>query len=201
MLVYKMSSSDSIETPQLGNSPARHIGRVKWFNNKHGYGFITLNDDGSDIFVHHTGILVSSEQYKYLVQGEYVEFTLDKTEGGSHEYQAGKVSGINGGKLMCETRRDFKQTREIERPPSRREDVSQEDGDSEPVKMPRSVRAPREPVVATSEISSESVGGSPWTLVGKQRAPATGRGGAGRGRGGTGRGRGRPPRAPVSADA
>ena len=86
-------------------------GRVKWFNNKAGYGFITITDgekSGSDIFVHHTAIMITSQQYKYLVQGEYVEFTLNKVESDKHEWQASSVNGIKGGKLMCETRNEFK---------------------------------------------------------------------------------------------
>lgn len=86
-------------------------GRVKWFNNKAGYGFITVTDgnrSGSDIFVHHSAINVVNQQYRYLVQGEYVEFDLVKTESQTHEWQASKVYGIKGGKLMCETRRDLK---------------------------------------------------------------------------------------------
>lgn len=84
-------------------------GRVKWFNNKAGYGFITISDgerSGTDIFVHHSAINVDDQQYKYLVQGEYVVFNLVKTDSEHHEFQASKVSGIGGGKLMCETRRD-----------------------------------------------------------------------------------------------
>ena len=57
----------------------KFIGRVKWFNNKAGYGFVTVTDgskSGSDVFIHHSAIKVDAEQYKYLVQGEYVEFTL-----------------------------------------------------------------------------------------------------------------------------
>ena len=92
--------SDTQETPL--------IGQVKWFNNKAGYGFITSTDAGetSDIFVHHSAIRVKSEQFKYLVQGEYVQFQKQKTEGADqkHEYCAGEVSGVNGGTLMCETR-------------------------------------------------------------------------------------------------
>ena len=92
----------------------RFTARVKWFNNKAGYGFITVTDgghSGSDIFVHHSAINVENQQYKYLVQGEYVEFTLTKTELGTHEFQAINVSGIKGGKLMCETRFEFKTKR------------------------------------------------------------------------------------------
>jgi len=90
------------------------LGRVKWFNNKAGYGFITVTDgvkSGSDVFVHHSSVVVSQEQYRYLVQGEYVTLKLVHTPEGAHEYQAGDVSGINGGKLMCETRNELKQSR------------------------------------------------------------------------------------------
>ena len=95
-------------------SSSRCIAPVKWFNSKAGYGFLIVTSGplaGTDVFVHHSGIHVSNEQYKYLVQGEYVEYTLEKTKGGKHEYQAVNVCGINNGKLMCETRKDFKQTR------------------------------------------------------------------------------------------
>jgi len=54
-------------------SNERLNGRVKWFNNKAGYGFITVTDgsqSGSDIFIHHSAISVADQQYKYLVQGE-----------------------------------------------------------------------------------------------------------------------------------
>ena len=85
-------------------------GRVKWFNNKAGYGFIT-DVNANDIFVHHTSLLVTSEQYTYLVQGEYVEFNVIKTTNSKYEYQADQVRGIKGGKLMCETRNEFKSER------------------------------------------------------------------------------------------
>jgi cold shock CspA family protein len=86
----------------------RVLGQVKWFNNKAGYGFITTNDGesvGKDIFVHYTSISVTNSQYKYLTQGEYVEFKLEKSTSDKHELQANEVSGVNGGKLMCEVRR------------------------------------------------------------------------------------------------
>ncbi len=83
-------------------------GRVKWFNNKSGFGFITACDGDlkdKDIFVHWSAIKVENSQYKYLVQGEYVEFNIVKSEKGEHEYNAINVSGVKGGNLMCETRR------------------------------------------------------------------------------------------------
>lgn len=107
-----MSSYKDSVTP---SASSEHLtGRVKWFNNKAGYGFITITDgarSGTDIFVHHSAIAVENQQYKYLVQGEYIEFDLVKTESKTHEWQASKVEGIKGGKLMCETRRDLKLAR------------------------------------------------------------------------------------------
>jgi cold shock CspA family protein len=100
-------------------TPSEHlVGRVKWFNNKAGYGFITVTDgcrSGMDIFVHHIDINVDNQQYKYLVQGEYVQFFLDKlAESSTHEVQAMNVRGIQGGPLQCESRRQ-----RIERRPVR----------------------------------------------------------------------------------
>ena len=104
-----MSSNKDDVTPS-----ERLIGRVKWFNSKAGYGFITVTDgerSGTDIFVHHSVINVENQQYKYLVQGEYVDFNMSSTQGGAHEFQATNVVGIKGGKLMCETRHEFKMAR------------------------------------------------------------------------------------------
>ena len=182
-------SSEKVATPTLGNSSPRLLGRVKWFNNKAGYGFITVSEgdrSGTDVFVHHSGIQVSNEQYKYLVQGEYVEFKVDKTEGGAHEYQAGDVSGINSGKLMCETRRDFRQARNTHR--STDDDVEK---DVTAIRV-QNTRAPREQTVS-SEMPSQSAprssgprarargsgprDGTDWKLVSKgdkvKKAPST----------------------------
>jgi cold shock CspA family protein len=102
-----MSSSSNVSS-----SAQRTTGRVKWFNNKAGYGFITSTTGaqaGTDVFAHHSGLAVSSEQYRYLVQGEYVEFQMNSVEGGAHRFQAADVSGIGRGMLMCETRRTFRE--------------------------------------------------------------------------------------------
>lgn len=55
------------------------VGRVKWFNNQKGYGFIVYGDT-PDIFVHHTAIRM--EGYRTLKQGEEVKFSLVETNKG-----------------------------------------------------------------------------------------------------------------------
>lgn len=62
--------------------------RVKWFDNRKGYGFLEYNDK-EDIYVHYTSII--DEGYKSLVEGEEVEFELVKTPNG---YKAKKVVSV-----------------------------------------------------------------------------------------------------------
>ena len=134
------STRDSVTQPEGTNASERFTGRVKWFNNKAGYGFISITDGaqaGTDVFVHHSAIGVSSEQYKYLIQGEYISFNLSHTQNDTHKFQATNVLGINGGKLMCETRREFKMSRS-----TYNKDKVEVEESSEPVKMPRQPKAP-----------------------------------------------------------
>jgi len=154
-----MSSEQPVGTSPLVTSSVRLTGRVKWFNNKAGYGFITVSDganSGSDMFVHHSGIMVANEQYKYLVQGEYVSFKTDHTPSGTHECQAAEVSGINGGKLMCETRREFRQTRMSHNAST--EDVEQ-------VRPPRSTRPPKENAPAPRARGQGPRESEEWTMA------------------------------------
>ena len=89
-------------------------GKVKWFYSRAGYGFITVISEekkGEDIFVHHSSLRCNTEQYKYLVQGEYVNFVITETNDEKHKFQADNVTGIGGGTLMCETRNSMAGTR------------------------------------------------------------------------------------------
>ena len=52
----------------------RSKGTVKWFNDQKGFGFITPEDGGKDLFVHHTGI--NAQGFKTLAEGARVEFDV-----------------------------------------------------------------------------------------------------------------------------
>jgi len=62
---------------------------VKWFSNDKGYGFITPDDQGKDLFVHHTAIIGSG--YKSLEDGAKVSF---ETENGPKGPSAANVQTI-----------------------------------------------------------------------------------------------------------
>ena len=65
------------------------IGRVKWFNNEKGYGFIDFKEN-EDIFVHYSAI--NQDGYKTLSEGQLVNFKLIETPKG---LQALDVEVIN----------------------------------------------------------------------------------------------------------
>jgi CspA family cold shock protein len=182
--------ASSVETSAVAE---RHTGRVKWFNSKTGYGFVTVTDgsrSGTDVFVHHSSVQVEKEQYRYLVQGEYVQFELTKMSDGPHEYQASNVTGVNRGQLMCESLlesgrqvRAYKPRPQYQqREDTRRTEVyySEAPRRSEP---PRRTEAPRE------ETRRPATTAEPRSMSGR------GSSGRGRGRGPAGRG---PPRERVA---
>ncbi len=65
------------------------LGRIKWFNNEKGYGFIEL-ENSEDIFVHYSAI--KQDGYKTLSEGQIVEYELIKTEKGLQAINVKEVS-------------------------------------------------------------------------------------------------------------
>jgi CspA family cold shock protein len=63
-------------------------GRVKWFNDKKGYGFLE-RDEGDDVFVHYSAI--EGEGFRTLYEGQEVEFEITDGPKGP---QASKVSVV-----------------------------------------------------------------------------------------------------------
>jgi len=95
-------------------SSESYMGVVKWFNNKTGYGFITCLEKDyqhKDIFVHHSALIPNNEQYKYLIQGEYVQFFIKHQPHYKHSISAFNVSGILGGKLFFLQKKDTRNTK------------------------------------------------------------------------------------------
>ena len=67
-------------------------GKVKWFNNEKGYGFIDY-PEGEDIFVHYSAI--KQDGYKTLSEGQVVEFDLIETAKGLQAINVLAVSNVN----------------------------------------------------------------------------------------------------------
>ena len=64
-------------------------GTVKWFNSEKGYGFIAQND-GADVFVHHSAIQMNG--YRSLEEGQAVEFELKEGPKGLQAVEVRPVS-------------------------------------------------------------------------------------------------------------
>jgi CspA family cold shock protein len=64
-------------------------GRIKWFNDAKGYGFIEQPDGGEDVFVHFSAI--SMEGFKTLSEGQEVEFEIRQGDKG---LQAANVTSV-----------------------------------------------------------------------------------------------------------
>ena len=77
-----------IKWQERQNPVAQYKGKVKWFNNAKGYGFIE-RDGGSDVFVHYSAI--QGDGFRSLEEGQAVEFEIVDGPKGP---QAGNVTKI-----------------------------------------------------------------------------------------------------------
>lgn len=65
---------------------SQYAGRVQWFHNAKGYGFVSRDDGGKDVFLHYSSI--ESDGYKTLQEGDLVQYDIVK---GKQGLQADKV--------------------------------------------------------------------------------------------------------------
>jgi cold shock CspA family protein len=127
-------------------SSESYVGQVKWFNNRLGYGFITIISEcdrkNVDVFVHQQHITPKTSEYRSLQQGEYVSFNLGKAdsegESAKHDSQAINVTGVFGGSLMCD------QTSTQQPPTTTRSDSGYKSKPHTTSAPPRRPRGPRQ---------------------------------------------------------
>jgi CspA family cold shock protein len=64
-------------------------GKIKWFNDQKGYGFVTPDDGSQDLFVHYQDI--QGEGFKTLSEGQSVEYDVTKSEKGPKAINIKKI--------------------------------------------------------------------------------------------------------------
>jgi CspA family cold shock protein len=78
-----------LSSSELSNKRTNKMatGTVKWFNDQKGFGFITPDEGGKDLFVHHTAIVMNG--FRTLAEGERVRYEVEQ---GPKGLQATKVT-------------------------------------------------------------------------------------------------------------
>jgi len=92
----------------------QNLGRIKWFNNRKGFGFLTDCETNDDIFVHFSAIQTPNDVYKSLIEGEYVQYQPGTDKSGKSV--ALNITGVAGGPLLCQNkeRRIYRVKRDTE---------------------------------------------------------------------------------------
>ena len=96
-------------------SAERVSGRVKWFDNRKGYGFVNRTSDNAEVFVHHSGLKSANGVFRTLYPGEYVEFDIHHDSQTNRDF-AVAVTGVAGGPLLCENQETRLTVRRAGRP-------------------------------------------------------------------------------------
>lgn len=68
-------------------------GKVKWFNDQKGFGFISAEQTNKDVFVHHT--VIEGEGYKTLTDGETVEYEAEESAKGLKATRVKRAAGAS----------------------------------------------------------------------------------------------------------
>ena len=90
-LLCRITQAEPPEILKAGNSRKQKMatGTVKWFNDKKGFGFLTQDGGGEDVFCHHTAII--AEGFRTLTEGQKVSFEVSR---GPKGLQASNVQPI-----------------------------------------------------------------------------------------------------------
>ena len=72
----------------------RVTGTVKWFSRTKGFGFITQDNNGADVFVHYSSI--EGAGFRNLDRGQAVEFTLEEGPKGLHAKMVTTLASVKG---------------------------------------------------------------------------------------------------------
>lgn len=64
------------------DNATQFTGKVKWFSNAKGFGFITNDNDQQDVFVHFSSIKEDNGKYRTLNEGQKVKFQIEQAEKG-----------------------------------------------------------------------------------------------------------------------